>query len=232
MQRTWLAVCAIAIAACAGGSETPGSGGSTSSTSGSTSTTTSSETSSTTTSSSSTTSSDTGGAGTGGTGTGGTGTGSTGAGVPCHWNKNDPCGPGMYCDAAGCGDGFCKPAGAAEAQDRAPVCGCDGLSYWNQSVAASHGTAIQSSGACSPAKVCGTIHGYMCPAGAACNYKVADKDGCNVSDLGGECWVLPATCPQIVVGPTQHACDSLSCTDECNLIRLGTPWYDDPTCPQ
>lgn len=235
VKRIGLASMALAIAACASGTETPGAGGggtTTSSTSGSTTSSTSSTTSSTSTSSSTTTSSNTGGTGTGGTGTGGTGTGGTGTGVPCHWNKTDPCGPGMFCDALGCGDGHCKPVGTTEAQDRAPVCGCDGVTYWNLSVSASHGMAVQSSGVCSPAKTCGGIAGLPCPAGAACNYHLADKAECGASDLAGSCWAIPSTCPQILIGPTQHACQSSSCTDECNLIKLMTPWYDDPTCPQ
>lgn len=227
----------VSIVGCASGTDTSGSGGATST--GSTTTTsssstgsTSSTTSSTSSTSSTTTSSTSSTSTTSGTTTSSTGTGGMGTGTPCHWNKVDPCGPGMYCEALGCGDGMCRPLGQAETQDRAPVCGCDGVTYWNSFVAETHGMAIQASGACSPAKPCGGLAGLPCPEGAQCNYKLNDKSECNISDQGGTCWAIPSECSQIVVGPTQHACQSISCTDECNLIKLATPWYEDPTCPQ
>lgn len=92
--------------------------------------------------------------------------------------------------------------------------------------------AVQANGACAQGKSCGGFGGVPCPAGASCNYHLSSKALCGASDVGGKCWAIPAQCPQIVVGATTHACASSSCTDECNLIKLMTPYYDDPGCPQ
>jgi hypothetical protein len=165
-------------------------------------------------------------------GTGGMG---TGGGTPCHWTiAGNTCAPGSYCDAPGCGDGTCAPLGVTEDQMRAPICGCDGVTYWNSSVAAKHGMPSQATGVCQPEKTCGGFANLMCPTpGASCNYHIGDKSVCGASDLGGTCWMVPAVCmPQLGFGPLTRACGSLSCTDECNLIKLQQPWYDDNTCPQ
>lgn len=221
-------VIAVSLLACGGTTDTTGTGGtttsSTSSGGGGAGTTTSTTTASGGTGGMTTTTTTTASGGSGGQGTGG--------GVPCQWNKVDPCPSGSYCDAFGCGQGTCQPLGKVEQPVRMPVCGCDGVTYWNPSIAASHGAAIQNNSACSPAKTCGGFASLPCPTGATCNYHLANKSECGIADASGECWAIPQECPQIVVGATTHACQSISCTDECNLIKLMTPWYDDPSCPQ
>jgi hypothetical protein len=159
---------------------------------------------------------------------------STGGGMVCTWSAgNNPCGAGMYCDAPGCGQGTCAPVGAAEMPDKNAVCGCDTLTYWNASVAASHGVATSGAGACMPGKTCGGFGGFMCPAGASCNYGGADKSVCQIADGGGTCWVLPAQCGMVVgFGPQTRACGAMVCTDECDLIKQQVAWYPDNTCPQ
>ena len=159
--------------------------------------------------------------------------GSGGGGPVCHWKINDPCGAGMFCQADGCGDGTCQPVGTTEDQTRQPVCGCDGVTYWNASVAAKHGMPAQSLGECSPAKTCGGFANQQCPAGASCNYRQADKTGCGIADGSGTCWTVPSVCvPMAGIGPQTRGCGSASCTDECDLIKLQTLWYPDSSCPQ
>jgi hypothetical protein len=113
------------------------------------------------------------------------------------------------------------------------VCGCDGLDYWNASVAATSGMAVKATGLCASGGTgCGGFAGLSCPTKASCSYEVSDATGCNASDLGGRCWVIPASCTAPTIGPNTRACNSLSCTDECNLTKLGVTWYVDNTCPQ
>jgi hypothetical protein len=158
---------------------------------------------------------------------------SSGGGPVCHWKLANPCGPGMFCQAVGCGDGTCEPVGTSEDPLRQPVCGCDGVTYWNASVADSHGMATQSQGECSPAKTCGGFGGTQCPAGASCNYRQADKNGCGIADGSGACWTTPAVCmPVVGFGPQTRACGAALCADECELIKQETLWYPDNTCPQ
>lgn len=139
----------------------------------------------------------------------------------------------MFCDAPGCGAGTCEPVGpvANETPDEVPVCGCDGATYWNASVALSHGMAVQGSGECANSPICGGFGGIQCDAGLSCNYGGKSIQICNIADGTGVCWGLPATCPQIVIGPQTHACNG-ACQEKCALIKQGIAFYDDPTCPQ
>ncbi|MFO0613309.1 MAG: hypothetical protein U0414_12010 [Polyangiaceae bacterium] len=204
----------LPIAACDdGGGGTGGSG-----TTGSSSTTASSTATSTTgtTSGSATASSSTG----------------TSMGTPCK-AAEDTCGTGNYCNAVDCVSGFCAPIGSADDPIEQPVCGCDGSTYWNAALAAKKGVSVSAMGECATPDLCGGKTGAMCDAGATCNYRVDSDVDCNIADLSGVCWVIPDTCPAVTgFGPNTRACGSLSCTDECDLIKLQTPWYVDNTCPQ
>lgn len=156
------------------------------------------------------------------------GTGST----ACTWGAVNTCAPGMYCDAPGCQQGTCAPIGGAETSDRTPVCGCDNVTYWNTSVAASNGQSVSKASACMPGKTCGGFANLKCPGKADCAYQFADSNMCNAADIGGTCWVTPAVCPPVVVGSKAHACTSAKCGDECSLIKSSTSYYTDSTCPQ
>ncbi len=128
--------------------------------------------------------------------------------------------------------GTCQPKGSVESDQRDPVCGCDDVTHWNATIAAKRGMAVKSQGACNPGKTCGGFGNLQCPSGVSCNMVIPTKNECNIVDAGGTCWAMPLVCPPIVIGPNTRACASLSCTDECNLIKLTTPWYVDNTCPQ
>lgn len=154
-----------------------------------------------------------------------------GGGTTCMFGAPNACGPDGYCDAPGCGAGVCRLRSKTETGTRAPVCGCDSVTYWNPSVAASHAMAVASSGPCATPRSCGGFAGTNCPSGAQCNYRQADKSGCGIADAGGTCWAIPATCPMIVIGSQSRPCNSNTCTDECNQIKNGTPWFLDTTCP-
>ena len=247
---------AAVVAACSGDGESTSTGSGSSTTSTSTSTTSTST--STSTGTTSTTSTGGGGAGGGAGGAGGgpggaggaggaggdgggttststTSTSTTGGGGGCSWSTPDPCGPTMYCDAPQCGAGTCVPIPAVSTEDPAklPVCGCDGATYWNDSVAASHGMAVSSAGECAPGKFCGGFGNIQCAAGLVCNHGGADASICNIADGGGYCWGMPAMCePMVGFGPDTRACNAPVCTDECVLIKTGGAWYPDPSCPQ
>lgn len=157
----------------------------------------------------------------------------TGDGGPtaCAYGAAGACPAGYFCDAPGCSKGTCKPTPTGESQSRAPACGCDGVTYWNASVAARHEMSVLAGGECKAPKACGGFAGLTCPAGSTCNYRLPNKATCSVADYGGTCWAIPASCPPIVIGSQSRACGSASCTDECNLIKLQTPWYADSSCP-
>lgn len=112
------------------------------------------------------------------------------------------------------------------------MCGCDGVTYWNATVASTRGMPVSTTGECVGGKMCGGFANLKCPAMALCNGNLADKTACSASDLGGTCWAMPSMCPAIGIGPTQRACGAAMCAAECDLIKTGATWYEDKSCPQ
>jgi hypothetical protein len=106
------------------------------------------------------------------------------------------------------------------------------VTYWNGSVAASHGMAVQGAGVCSAGKTCGGFAGKPCPATTLCSYQVADASMCGGADMPGTCWALPAACPQTAFGWQTRGCGASMCSGECTLIKKGGLWYVDGSCPQ
>ena len=154
----------------------------------------------------------------------------------CEWQSPETCAPGTYCNAENCGRGTCIPVGTEEAKPRNPQCGCDGVTYWNPSVAAKNAMSIRKDGVCSGggdngAKTCGGAVARKCPGRAVCNQVVKDKQDCGVFGTG-ICWILPAACP--ATETNGRACGNGggggACQDACALVRSERPWFDDPSC--
>jgi hypothetical protein len=172
-----------------------------------------------------------GGGGAGGAGgAGGGGAPPGGVGDPCSWEQSG-CQEGLYCNAVGCGDGACdtKPIPAQEKKDQAPVCGCDGVTYWNENIAAQHGASVSASGPCPPAVAVPCGAGAACTSGLRCNKRIDGPESCEL-DVQGECWGVPLSCP--VEGTQATACTNGECATECALIHSQNPWYDAGLCPQ
>ena len=142
----------------------------------------------------------------------------------------------MYCDAPGCGPGVCAPVTAIDDGNKVPVCGCDGVDYWNAATASDHGMAVSSSGMCPTATFCGGFGNLPCPSNAHfCAFDVGIPSGCNISDAGGACWGMPKTCNTLGFGGQYRACFQPSgpCLYECEAIKSAqTYWGPDNTCPQ
>ncbi|CAN5817586.1 hypothetical protein BH09MYX1_BH09MYX1_11840 [soil metagenome] len=153
------------------------------------------------------------------------------AAAPCNGSTTGQCGAGFYCDAVGCGLGKCKAA-PAETSTLGAVCGCDNVTYWNATVAQSHGVSPNTVGECKPGKMCGGFANIKCPAGAKCNLKATSQIACQSSDAAGVCWGLPAQCPIVVVGLQTRQCGAAQCGEPCAIIKQGGVFYDDNTCPQ
>ena len=144
----------------------------------------------------------------------------------CTWPG--ACGGGAYCAANGCGAGECKPLAASSDSAKAPVCGCDGVSFWNSNTAASLGMAVASTAACSPQTTCGGFIGTACPANRVCAYVFDNALGCNTSDADGVCWGMPTNCAE--PAGIFRSCSSSTCTNECAATKSGTFYFSDATC--
>lgn len=183
----------------------------------------------------STVSSATGGAG-GAVSSGSGGAGGSGgqSGNTCMWSANsNPCLTGEYCDAPGCGQGTCK-ALVSTLQDVAKkaVCGCDGINYWSEQLAAGHGMSVANTGVCMPQDFCGGIAAIKCPDPTTqqCVFDVVNKTGCLTSDVSGWCWVLPTMCPSSAPLNTHRRCNQKKCDSECDAMKSGQRFFSDVNC--
>ncbi len=180
---------------------------------------------------SSSTSSSGGGSGGSSSGAGGDGGSGTGIGAPCTWD-GAPCDPNLYCQAEGCGAGTCQPVIPQTAQEKqfAPICGCDGINYFNPSIAASFGMSIAHGDRCTENEQIGCHKtNNPCAQGYFCNRTVASLPACMLSPIHtGECWAVPLSCDPN--GPQAKACANSLCYDLCSLIQSENPWYGPGTC--
>jgi len=161
------------------------------------------------------------------------------------------CPTGMFCETQSCKttNGLCTSI-VDESSDPAryaPQCGCDGVSYFNQSRRQAARVALSSMTTCesqtqtgSPHAACGIFAMAGCPDGTTCAAVFPDPSGpfaAYVADAGaileafcdntppaahdlGNCWALPETCP-----PSSSA-SLLSCSgciDACLAIKAGGP---------
>ncbi len=108
-----------------------------------------------------------------------------------------------------------------------PVCGCDGVTYWNDCLRKQSGASTSTAGECSGSfAACGGVSNMECPTGATCNRLVPGPgNDCNLSPVGA-CWVLPDECPASSSVPPLKGCppDPPTCTDVCAAIESGNPY--------
>jgi hypothetical protein len=130
-----------------------------------------------------------------------------------------------FCTKSACGDvgGVCEPRPVVCEEEPRPVCGCDGVTYWNDCLRRAAGVSALREGECAEtALTCGARGGDPtrpppppgpmdpqpapdpfggCPSGALCARLLPfGADGplgpndCP-PDVPGTCWALPAVCP-------------------------------------
>jgi hypothetical protein len=144
---------------------------------------------------------------------------------PCISNAD--CDDASFCAKRSCGE----PAGRCERRpmfcppDLDPVCGCDGITYWNECLRRERGLESQMKGECTyPALHCGGPAG-PCPSGASCARLLHDGP-CPPPDAPGVCWILPTTCaPPPIPAPVFEGCGTPEkCVDACTAIRSERPF--------
>lgn len=120
----------------------------------------------------------------------------------CGGPLDNVCPSGEFCDYdddALCGNtnipGHCValPLGCPDNVD--PVCGCDGVTYFNACEAHVHGVSIASAGACETdePQACGGPLDNVCPEDEFCSYG-ADAS-CGNGNIPGHCLPRPLGCP-------------------------------------
>jgi Kazal-type serine protease inhibitor domain len=160
-----------------------------------------------------------------------------GAGVCTNASE---CAASELCTKASCGEafGFCEKRPTVCSGDFLPVCGCDGISYFNDCLRAANGTSLGAQMACGPGALrCGGRDRTACPPEAYCAKIFARGPAC-ARDESGECWVLPSRCnPSQQGGDLWRACmptgapPEEQCVDTCAAIRSERPYQRASRCP-
>ena len=149
--------------------------------------------------------------------------------------RNADCLPNEFCSMASCRDssGTCAKRPMFCDNNLMPVCGCDGVVYWNQCLRQQDGVASDEAGECSLGyAACGGLAMPQCPSNAVCNRLVPGAgNGCSLTSVGA-CWALPGVCPADSGVPPLQSCGPgpATCTDACTAIRSGMP-YQMGGCP-
>jgi hypothetical protein len=138
----------------------------------------------------------------------------------------------QYCKVTNCATtgGTCTTKPVAQPLAKL-VCGCDNVTYWNESVAAQdYGMNITSSGAQCPLATNAPCNNGQCDGKRSCNMGVSSANQCNVA-VTGKCWGLPLVCP--LGGGQFSQCGgggSADCFSPCKTIRDEQPFYMDSRC--
>jgi hypothetical protein len=115
---------------------------------------------------------------------------------------------------------FCPP-------EPDPVCGCDGVTYWNDCIRRQTGAQVEAMGECSVACACEVGSDCEVPF-ASCAHLVQGGETCH-SRGPGACWVLPPKCmPNPKDAPVWQECHppdapSPPCVDTCLAIASERP---------
>jgi hypothetical protein len=138
----------------------------------------------------------------------------------------------QFCVKSSCNvsfGGHCQSRPPLCGNERNPVCGCDGVIYWNDCLRQQSGVAASTMGACPQhfQVPCDGQGNPPCPIiNGSCAKLATGSSGSCDPDLPGACWVLPATCPEGGDAGAWFRCGGgpESCTDLCDAIKSGEPY--------
>ncbi|MFM2420624.1 MAG: hypothetical protein RL385_5347 [Pseudomonadota bacterium] len=148
-----------------------------------------------------------------------------GAGEPVACTSSAECAAHESCERASCGAAFgqCTPQRFLCDDAPDPVCGCNGITYFNDCLRRRDGVALLEEGECSRSVIRCDAE-TACPAGAYCAYLLRNENAC-ADARAGVCWVVPASCAEPRFGGDRFAsCGAgAACVDACTAIQRETP---------
>lgn len=152
---------------------------------------------------------------------------------------SEQCPAGFYCERTRCDPGAftagsCAPYPACADIDEEPVCGCDGVTYFNDCLRRLAGVAGAEPYAC-PVGTRACQHDGECPEGATCTHLVGSTKKSLCEAIPGSCWVLPPTCPSGAENARWDECSEVPgaprCISTCEAVRSGAPHVRAKECP-
>ena len=149
---------------------------------------------------------------------------------PCI-GKGD-CGPGWACQRGGCDTplGECVPFDHFCSPDPVPVCGCNGVTYWNDCLRINAGAQLAGPGPCK-ANACSCEVSSDCGVPyASCSHLLPPGETCGHGI--GTCWMVPFGCPPNADKKLWRECKPPDqgppgpCVDTCNAIASGRTYAE------
>jgi hypothetical protein len=146
---------------------------------------------------------------------------------PMRCGDDADCMVGWQCEKQGCQEpnGFCVPWPVFCPPNPAPVCGCDGVTYWNDCIRLKSKARLAAFDQCR-ATACTCEVGTDCvvPSGtyASCSHLL--PFGAMCSHGSGACWVLPPQCDPNADKRLWRECkppepgETPACVDTCTAI--------------
>jgi hypothetical protein len=167
------------------------------------------------------------------------GTGGTPPDLTC--TSSGDCDEGEFCQRTACAASkgectkqplTCKGADA----EFSPVCGCDGMTYYNPCVAARYGTDLASSGECTTNQATCTrsAGGSSCSPARDLARCYRPRVGCEgTSSMNGVCWVMPDECAaEEKVNVFCGAGGDPECVGLCEVLKDDLAvWRNGGSCP-
>lgn len=163
-----------------------------------------------------------------GAGAGGASTGSAGQGGASNEAcvTNADCSSTKFCARLACGapSGTCQARPSLCGAEPNPMCGCDGVSYFNDCLRRAAGENAASMGECDVTGLqCDAT--TPCPPSARCAVLLPNQPDACEPEAVGKCWVIPADCGTDPPGDRFEACDgSVSCAGTCDAIQAEAPF--------
>jgi hypothetical protein len=157
---------------------------------------------------------------------------------PCSIDGNgqsNDCSQKEYCDSLDCKSGLCRNMPQESDYTIALRCGCNGITYWNQQVAARHGQSVQpnmNDGCGASGKACVNGHcpnNIPGPGTYGCQNAVAVCADAGSAISGGMCWGIPDQDPP-TTPPQAKGCKS-GCDSKWTLIQSNEPFLATAICP-
>ncbi len=147
---------------------------------------------------------------------------------------NSDCSEGSFCEKYDCDDtaGTCTPYPALCGDEEHTVCGCDGVTYFNDCLRRAAGISHGRLDECSAEAVtCGGPSNTPCPGAAVCAKLLGFGGTCSGNEKG-TCWVLPVTCPAPSHADRFDDCDpnGAQCVDACTAIKSGKTYLRATRC--